>query len=143
MPNWKKNVFRTESEMLSALKASIFHAFFLHWKWNAFSLILPYFSCIFFTNSENATKSKFRQETLNILNALKFTWSHLVFYDWKVSFSLISRIIFFSLILIILCIFSALKVKCFKPYFSCIFLPTVKMLQNPNLGRKCWIFYVR
>jgi hypothetical protein len=33
----------------------------------------------FFTNSENATKSKFRQETLNILGVLKFTGSHLAF----------------------------------------------------------------
>jgi hypothetical protein len=35
----------------------------------------------FFTNSENATKSKFRQETLNILSALKFLQSHLAFYE--------------------------------------------------------------
>ncbi len=40
-PYWKKL-------MLSALKASIFHAFFQHWKWNAFSLILPYFFMVFF-----------------------------------------------------------------------------------------------
>jgi hypothetical protein len=35
--------------------------------------------------------------------------------------------------------FSALKVKCFPPNFAIfftLFLPTVKMLQNPNLGRK-------
>ncbi len=88
---------------------------FQRWKWNAFSLILPYFShvfsalkvkCIqpnfaiffmlFFSNSENATESKFRQETLNILRALKFVGSHLAFYEWKVSFSLISPIIFSS-----------------------------------------------
>ncbi len=39
-PYWKNS-------LLSALKASIFHAFFQLWKWNAFSLILPYFSCFF------------------------------------------------------------------------------------------------
>ncbi len=80
--------------MLSALKASIIHAFFQHWKWNAFSLILQYFLRVFFTNSEIATKSKFSLETLNILSALKFTGSHLALYDWQVSFSLISPIIF-------------------------------------------------
>ncbi len=31
---------------------------------------------IFFANSENPTKSKFRQEKLNILSALKFAGSH-------------------------------------------------------------------
>ncbi len=67
---------------------------FQFWKWNTFSLISPYFSQVFFTNSENATKSKFRQETLNILRALKFAGSHLAFYEWKVSFRLISPIIF-------------------------------------------------
>jgi hypothetical protein len=45
-------------------------------KINAFSLILPYF-CAFFANCKNTTKSKetskFRQETQNILSALKFT----------------------------------------------------------------------
>jgi hypothetical protein len=39
----------------------------------------------FFANSENATKSKepskFRQEMLNILSALKFAGSHLAFYE--------------------------------------------------------------
>ncbi len=54
------------------------------------------FFTLFFTNSENATKSKFRQETLNILSALKFTGSHLAFYEWKVRFSLISPIFFFT-----------------------------------------------
>jgi hypothetical protein len=48
----------------------------------------------FFANGENATKSKetseFRQEMLNILGALKFAGTHLVFYEQKVSFSLIS-----------------------------------------------------
>ncbi len=63
---------------------------FQRWKWNAFSLMLPYF----FANSENATKSKFSQETLNVLSALKFAGSHLAFYERKVSFSLISRRIF-------------------------------------------------
>ncbi len=64
------------------------------WKWKAFSLISPYFSCVFFTNIENATNSKFSQETLNIFSASKFTGSYLAFYEWKVSFSLISPIIF-------------------------------------------------
>ncbi len=47
--NLLKNIdaFGTESETLSALKASIFHAFFHYWKWNAFSRISPYFSCFF------------------------------------------------------------------------------------------------
>jgi hypothetical protein len=35
----------------------------------------------FFANSETATKSKFRQETLNILSTLKFAGSHLAFYE--------------------------------------------------------------
>ncbi len=83
------------------------------WKWNTLSLITPYFSHVFsalkvkhsqpyfaiffacfFINSENTTKFKFRQKTLNILSVLKFVGSHLVFYEWKVSFSLISPIIF-------------------------------------------------
>jgi hypothetical protein len=55
--------------MLSALKVKHFQpnfAIFFH---------------AFFTNSENATKSKFRQETLNILRALKCMGSHLAFYE--------------------------------------------------------------
>ncbi len=51
-----------------------------------------------FINSENTTKfketSEFKQETLNILSALKFAGSHLALYEWKVSFSLISPRIF-------------------------------------------------
>jgi hypothetical protein len=105
-PYWKKwcfkrskwHTFSTERDMHSALKvtrfqpnfAIFFTHFFQHWKWNAFSLISPYFSCVFFTNCENAIKFKFTHETVNILRILKFTGSHLVFYDWKVSFSLIS-----------------------------------------------------
>jgi hypothetical protein len=54
-------------------------------KIDAFSLIFPYFLRIFFTNSVNATKfketSKFKQEMLNILSALKFAGSHLAFYE--------------------------------------------------------------
>ncbi len=88
---WKWNTSSNESEMLSALKASIFHAFFQHWKWNAFSLIWPYFSRYFFHQQWKRYKI---QETLNILNALKFKGSHLGFYEWKASFSLISPIIF-------------------------------------------------
>ncbi len=45
-PYWK-NRCSLESETLSALKASIFCVFFHHWKWNAFSLISPYFSRLF------------------------------------------------------------------------------------------------
>ncbi len=75
-------------------KHQFFTRFFQHWKWNAFSLISPYFSRFFLTNSENTTKSKFRQEMLNILSMLKFTGLRLAFYDWKVSFSLISPISF-------------------------------------------------
>jgi hypothetical protein len=33
------------------------------------------FLTLFFTNSENTAKSKFRQDTLNILSALKFIFS--------------------------------------------------------------------
>ncbi len=77
---------------------------FQSWKWNAFSLISPYISrffsalkvkcfqpdfIIFFTHFFSPTV-----KTLNILSALKFTGSHLAFYDWKVNFSLISPIIF-------------------------------------------------
>jgi hypothetical protein len=39
--------------------------------------------------------------------------------------------------------FLALKVKCFQPYFAIfltLFSPTVKTLQNPNLGWKRGIF---
>jgi hypothetical protein len=68
--------------MLSALKVKCFQPNF------------AIFFMLFFTNSENATNSKFRQEMLNILSPLKFTGSHLAFYEWKVSFSLISLIIF-------------------------------------------------
>ncbi len=71
--------------MLSALKVKYF---FQHWP--NFAIFLR----IFFTNSENTTKSKFRQETLDILSALKFKGSHLAFYEWKVSFNLISQIFF-------------------------------------------------
>ncbi len=74
----KIDAFSTESETPSAWFRHIFKRFF--------------------ANSENATKSKdfskFRQEMLNILSTLKFTGSNLTFYEWKVSFSLISPIIF-------------------------------------------------
>ncbi len=50
-------------------------------KINAFSLILPYFSRVLFTISENATKYKFSQEMLNSLSNVKFMGSHLAFYD--------------------------------------------------------------
>ncbi len=61
--SWKWNAF-------SLILPYFLGVIFQRWKWNAFSLILPYFSSIFFTNSENGTKSKFRQEMLNILSAL-------------------------------------------------------------------------
>ncbi len=78
-------------DAFSQISPYFFMLFFQRWKWNGFSQVSPYF----FTTL-NGTKSKFRQETLNILCALKSTGSHLAFYDWKVSFSLISPIIFFS-----------------------------------------------
>ncbi len=62
-----------------------------YWKNWCFCYI---FHVVFFTNSEKATKSKFRQEMLNILSALKCAGSYLAFHEWKVSFSLISPIIF-------------------------------------------------
>jgi hypothetical protein len=55
--------------MISALKVKRFQP--------NFAIFLMYF----FTNSENATKSKFSQETLNILGVLKFARSHLAFYE--------------------------------------------------------------
>ncbi len=68
--------------MLSALKVKRFQPNFIIIFMN------------FFANNENATKSKFRQETLNILSVLKLRGSHLAFYERKVSFSLISLMIF-------------------------------------------------
>jgi hypothetical protein len=79
-------------EMLSALKASIFHTFFSAMKVKSFQPNFIIFFMLFFTNSE--TKSKLWQEMLNILSVLKFKGSHLAFYECKVSFSLISPIIF-------------------------------------------------
>ncbi len=67
---------------------------FQRWKWNPLSLNFDIIFMLFFTISENASKSKFRLEMLNILSALKFTGSHFAFYEWKVSFSLISVRIF-------------------------------------------------
>ncbi len=59
--------------MLSALKVKRFQSDYTH------------IFHAFFANSENATKfketSEFRQETLNILSALKFAESQLVFYE--------------------------------------------------------------
>jgi hypothetical protein len=55
--------------MLSALKVTRFQP------------NLAMFFTLFSPNSENATKSKFSQEMLNILGALKFRGSHLAFYD--------------------------------------------------------------
>jgi hypothetical protein len=75
-PIEKIDAFSTESETLSMLKASIFQAFFQHFQPN-----FAIFFMLFFTNCENATKSKYRQEMLNILSALKFTGSHLSFYE--------------------------------------------------------------
>ncbi len=84
------------SETVSALKASIFHPFFSALRVKRFQPNFDIFFILFFTNSENATKSKFRQETVNILSMLKFMESHLTFYGRKVSLSLISPIFFFS-----------------------------------------------
>jgi hypothetical protein len=67
--------------MLSELKASIFHAFFSALKVKHCQPNFAIFFTLFFTNCETATKSKFSQETLNILSALKFTGSHLAFYE--------------------------------------------------------------
>ncbi len=67
--------------MLSTLKALIFHAFFSTLKVKRFHPNFAIFFHAFFTNSENATKSEFRQETLNILSTLKFMGSHLAFYE--------------------------------------------------------------
>jgi hypothetical protein len=67
--------------VLSALKASIFHAFFSALKVKCFQPNFVIFFTLFFTNSENVTKSKFKQETLNILTKLKFTGSRLAFYE--------------------------------------------------------------
>ncbi len=67
--------------MLLALKASIFHAFFSAMKVKCFQPNFAIFFMLFFTSIENATKSKFRQEMLNILSVIKFTGSHLAFYE--------------------------------------------------------------
>ncbi len=92
-----------KKSMLSGLKvkcfqhnfAIFFTHFFQHWKWNAFSLISPYFSCIFFTNSENAEyfrrfkiqgitfgilwlKSQFQPDFTNIFS-LGILWDQAVF----------------------------------------------------------------
>jgi hypothetical protein len=67
--------------MLSALKPSIFHAFFSALKVKRFQPNFAIFFRLFFTNSEDATKSKFCQETLNILSSLKFAGSHLAFCE--------------------------------------------------------------
>jgi hypothetical protein len=74
----KIDAFIAESETLSALKVSIFHAFFSALKVKCFQ---PNFAIFFMLFSRNATKSKFRQEMLTILSALKFTGSHLAFYE--------------------------------------------------------------
>ncbi len=68
-------------DAFSTLKASIFLAFFPALKVKCFQPNFAIFSMIFFINSENATKSKFSQETLNIFSALKFTGSDLAFYE--------------------------------------------------------------
>ncbi len=58
----KIDAFSAESETLSAKFCHIFQV-------------------VFFANSEKTTKSKFRQETLNVLSTLKFVGSHLAFYE--------------------------------------------------------------
>ncbi len=51
--------------------------------------------CAFFSPTVKTLQNpNFRQEMLNILSALKFAGSYLAFYEWKVSFSLISPMIF-------------------------------------------------
>ncbi len=59
----------------------IFQAFFSALKVKHFQPNFDIFSARFFANSENSTKSKFRQEMLNILIALKLVGSHLAFYE--------------------------------------------------------------
>ncbi len=70
-----------KKSMLSALKASIFQAFFSALKVKCFQSNFAIFFTLFFTDSENATKYKFRKEILNILSVFKFTGSHLAFYE--------------------------------------------------------------
>jgi hypothetical protein len=80
----KIDAFSTQSDSLSAKFCHIFHAFFSALKVKRFQpnfIIFFNFSRIFFTNSENTTKSKFSQETLNLLSPLKFMGSHLAFHD--------------------------------------------------------------
>ncbi len=98
----KIDAFSAQSDTLSARKvkryqpncAIFFTRFFSALKVKCFQPNFAIFSCIFFTNSKNGTISKFSQEMLNILSALKFPGSHLTFYDCKVIFSLISPINF-------------------------------------------------
>ncbi len=81
--------------MLSALKASIFHAFFQHWKWDTFSLILPYFSCFFSPTVKTLQNPNLCRKRWFFKEHLKFMGSHLAIYEWKVGFSLISPIFFY------------------------------------------------
>jgi hypothetical protein len=67
--SWVSMISPYFSRIFSALKMKCFQPNF------------AIFFTLFFTNSENATKSKFRQETLNILSTFKFTGSHLAFYE--------------------------------------------------------------
>jgi hypothetical protein len=55
------------------------HAFFSALK--CFQPNFTIFFTLFFTISENTTKSKFRQEKLNILSVIKIMGSHLAFYE--------------------------------------------------------------
>jgi hypothetical protein len=79
-PIEKIDAFSAESKTFSELKKSIFHVFLSNESEMLPALFLHIFHA-FFNNSENATKSKFRQETMNILSTLKFTGSHLAFYE--------------------------------------------------------------
>ncbi len=77
----KIDAFSTKSiffcTFFSALEVKHFYHAFCHLQWKQY-------------------KIQIRQERLNILSMLKFAGSHLAFYERKVSFSLISPIIFFT-----------------------------------------------
>jgi hypothetical protein len=73
LPIEKIDAFSAESIDFSCIFSAL--------KVKRFQSNVAIFFTLFFTNSENATKSKFRKETLNILSALKFTESHLAYYE--------------------------------------------------------------
>jgi hypothetical protein len=80
LSDWEVHTLLKKIDAFSTESIDFSGAFFSALKVKCFQPNFAIFFTLFFTNIENATKSKFRQEMLNTLSTLKFRGSHLAFH---------------------------------------------------------------